>query len=98
MSSSRVTAPAASFVCSELNTRWPVSAAWTAIRAVSVSRISPTMMTSGSWRRIDRRPFAKSIPALGLSCTCMIPSMRYSTGSSTVMMWTCGWLISRSIA
>ena len=42
----------ASFVCSVENTRWPVSAAWTAFSAVSRSRISPTMMMSGSCRRI----------------------------------------------
>ena len=56
MSSRRVTAPAASLVCRVENTRWPVSAAWTAISAVSWSRISPTMMMSGSWRTIVRRP------------------------------------------
>ena len=30
--------------------RWPVSAAWSAISAVALSRISPMAMTSGSWR------------------------------------------------
>ena len=39
---------AASFVCSVLNTRWPVSDAWIAFSAVSISRISPTSTTSGS--------------------------------------------------
>ena len=58
MSNSRVTALAASLVCSVLNTRCPVSDAWMAISAVSRSRISPTMMTSGSWRRMERRPLA----------------------------------------
>src|SRR5207342_1851889 len=52
-------APAASFVCSVENTKWPVSAACTAISAVSASRISPTMITSGSWRTIERSPLAK---------------------------------------
>ena len=48
ISTRRVTAPAASLVWTVLNTRWPVSDAWIAISAVSLSRISPTMMTSGS--------------------------------------------------
>ena len=33
-----------------------------AISAVSKSRISPTMMTFGSWRKIWRRPIAKVRP------------------------------------
>ena len=37
------------------------------ISAVSLSRISPSMMMSGSWRRIVRRPLANVIPALRLS-------------------------------
>ncbi len=48
MSTSRVMAPGASLVWIVESTRWPVSAAWMAISAVSRSRISPTMMTSGS--------------------------------------------------
>ena len=51
-------AVAASLVCSVLSTRCPVSEAWMAISAVSRSRISPTRMTSGSWRRYARRPDA----------------------------------------
>ena len=51
MLSRRVTVAGASLVCSVESTRWPVSAALTAISAVSKSRISPTMMMSGSWRR-----------------------------------------------
>ena len=54
----RAIAPGASFVCSVERTRWPVSAASTAICAVSLSRISPTMMMSGSARIIERRPLA----------------------------------------
>src|SRR5258706_332688 len=42
-----------------VKTRCPVSAELMAICAVSVSRISPTMILSGSWRKIDRRPRAK---------------------------------------
>ena len=55
----RVTALGASLVCSVESTRWPVSAASMAICAVSRSRISPTMMMSGSARIIERRPLAK---------------------------------------
>jgi hypothetical protein len=40
----------ASLVCRVDSTRWPVRAACTAISAVWRSRISPTMMMSGSWR------------------------------------------------
>jgi hypothetical protein len=61
----RQRARAASLVCSVLNTRCPVSEAWTAVSAVSLSRISPTMTTSGSWRRIDRSP-PRSQPDLGV--------------------------------
>ena len=68
MSTSRVTAPNESLVCSVENTRWPVSAAWIAISAVSLSRISPTMMTSGSWRRIERKPLAKVSSIFGFTC------------------------------
>ena len=52
-------APAASLVWTVENTRWPVSDAWIAMSAVSPSRISPTMMTSGSWRRKLRSTDAK---------------------------------------
>jgi hypothetical protein len=41
-------APAASLVWMVDSTRWPVSDAWMAISAVGKSRISPTMITSGS--------------------------------------------------
>ena len=60
----RVIAEGASFVCSVDSTRWPVSADSTAILAVSASRISPTMITSGSARSIARSPVAKVSPAL----------------------------------
>ena len=48
MSMRRVTAETESLVCSVANTRWPVSDACTAIWAVSTSRISPIITTSGS--------------------------------------------------
>src|ERR1044071_728726 len=61
---SRVTALAASFVCTVLSTRWPVTEARNAIWAVSRSRISPIMITSGSWRRIARSAFERLLGLL----------------------------------
>ena len=49
-------------VCNVLKTRWPVNAARIAISAVSRSRISPTMMTLGSWRKMWRKPMGKVRP------------------------------------
>src|SRR6059058_1877933 len=69
-SSSRVTALAASFVCIVLNTRCPVSDDWIAIVAVSRSRISPTMITSGSWQhaaQAAREGHALLLAHLGLA-------------------------------
>ena len=48
MSSRRTMEESASFVCSVEKTMWPVMAARTEMDAVSASRVSPTMMTSGS--------------------------------------------------
>ncbi len=62
----RVIAEGASLVCSVERTRWPVSADSTAIRAVSASRISPTMITSGSARSIERRPVGEGEAGLGV--------------------------------
>src|SRR5437773_2403868 len=62
MSTMRVRVCGASFVCRVDSTRWPVCAALMAISAVSRSRISPTMMTSGSWRRKERMAEAKVNP------------------------------------
>ena len=50
----RVRVDGASLVCSVDSTMWPVCAALIAMSAVSRSRISPTMMMSGSWRRNAR--------------------------------------------
>ena len=86
MSIRRPSALGASLVCSVESTRWPVSAASTAMCAVSRSRISPTMITSGSARSIERRPASKVTPAFGAICICLMPAMRCSTGSSIVMM------------
>ena len=87
ISISREIAPGASLVCSVESTRWPVSAASMAICAVSRSRISPTMMMSGSARIIERRPEENVRPARGLVWTWVMPSSWYSTGSSIVMMF-----------
>ena len=85
---SRVIAPGASLVCSVLSTRWPVSAACVASRAVSASRISPTMMTSGSCRSSDRSALANVKPAFSFTWNWLTPASSYSTGSSTVQMFT----------
>ena len=75
--------------CTVVNTRWPVSADCTAIWAVSGSRISPTMILSGSWRRIERRPLAKVRPFFSFTGICSTPGSWYSTGSSmvTILSW-----------
>ena len=89
-STSRVTAPAALRVCTVEKTRCPVSAACTAIWAVSASRISPTMMMSGSWRRIVRSAVAKVTSICGFTCTWQKRGSTISIGSSTVVMLTSG--------
>ncbi len=80
--------PAALLVCRVDSTRWPVNADWIAMRAVSRSRISPIMMMSGSWRTMLRSALAKSSPICGLAWIWLMPSIWYSTGSSTVMIFT----------
>ncbi len=60
-----------SWVCSVAKTRWPVSAAVSAVCIVSRSRISPTRMTSGSWRSAALR----ALPKLCAS----VPSSRWLT-------------------
>ena len=98
MSRKRCSAAIASVACSDESTRWPVSADCTAMRAVSTSRISPTRMTSGSWRRIDLSPPAKVMPACSLIWIWLIDGKTYSTGSSIVMMLRSELLISPSDA
>src|SRR5438445_386793 len=94
MISSRLVIPSAAFCkaswCSVLNTWWPVSAARIAISAVSESRISPTITTSGSCRSIERRPFAKVKFRLGRTGICATPGSSYSTGSSMVRIFSSG--------
>src|SRR5665647_2996531 len=94
----RVIALGASLVCRVESTRWPVRAASMAICAVSWSRISPISTTSGSDRRIERSALAKVRPALGLTCTWLIPGMRYSPGASTVMTLLSGRATACSVA
>ncbi len=86
-STRRETVAAESFVCSVDSTRWPVCAAWNATFAVSLSRISPTRMTSGSWRRTERSTLAKLRPCFSLISTWLMPFSWYSTGFSIVMMF-----------
>ncbi len=86
MSTRRVSVCGASLVCSVDSTKWPVCAALMAISAVSRSRISPTMMTSGSWRRKARSAEAKVSPTLLLTLTWLMPGRLISAGSSAVEM------------
>ena len=57
-----------------------------AMRAVSASRTSPTRMTSGSARSVERNALGNVMPARVLIWICFTPSRRYSTGSSTDTM------------
>ena len=80
----------ASFVWSVASTHWPVSAAVRAAAIVSRSRISPSMITSGSWRSTCFRASAKewvSSPISRCSTMLFLFSWRYSIGSSMVMTW-----------
>ena len=85
----RSTVCAVDWVCRVAKTRWPVSAAVSAVDIVSRSRISPTRMTSGSWRRAAFRAIEKSGASepisrwltMHLRCGCM-----NSIGSSIVRM------------
>ncbi len=86
----RLIVEGASLVCSVERTRWPVSAALTAISAVSKSRISPTRMMSGSWRRKERSAEANVRPICSFIWTWLIPARLNSIGSSAVMMLTVG--------
>jgi hypothetical protein len=86
----RVTEVEASFVWSVEKTRWPVSAACTAFCAVSSSRISPTMMMSGSWRRIVRSAEANVIPIFVCTAVWLKSSCTISIGSSIVVMLISG--------
>ena len=90
MSRSRGSAPAAELVCKVESTRCPVKAAFIAKEAVSLSRISPTMMMSGSCRTSERSPLAKVKLMSGLTCVWLTRGIRYSIGSSIVEIFTSG--------
>ena len=73
------------------STRWPVSEAVMASEMVSRSRISPTMMTSGSSRSAPRRAAPKDLVCVWTSRWVTwqpLDVMTYSIGSSSVMMWS----------
>ncbi len=81
-------------------TRWPVSAADSAVRTVSSSRISPTRITSGSWRSTRRRARLKELVSSPTSRWLMIDILslcRNSTGSSIVTMCFAVVVLMRSI-
>ena len=73
-SNKRITVSTALFVWRVLSTKWPVSEASMAMSAVSLSRISPIMMTSGSARRNARIAVAKVRPIFGWIWTWRRPS------------------------
>src|SRR5215203_3363836 len=88
----RLTVSGASTVCSVESTRWPVSAADSAVWTVSSSRISPTRMTSGSWRstrRSARLNDAVSCPTSRWLTIELRSGCRNSIGSSIVTMCLC---------
>ena len=87
----RSTVWAVDWVCRVAKTRWPVSAAVSAVETVSMSRISPTRITSGSWRSAARRPSEKVSASLPISRWLTIERLcwcRNSIGSSIVRMWS----------
>ena len=86
----RSTVWAALLVCSVEKTRCPVSAAVIAVDMVSRSRISPTMMTSGSWRMQLRSASWKvgvSVPTSRCEMVALSSWNRNSIGSSIVTTW-----------
>src|SRR5258708_1790968 len=79
----------ASSVCNVENTRCPVSAACSAVEIVSRSRMSPTRITSGSWRKLARSADANAGVSTSTSRWLTKPFLsrcRNSIGSSIVMM------------
>ena len=80
---------AALFVCRVERTRWPVSAAVSTVCIVSTSRISPTMITSGSWRNeffSASRKLGVSVPTSRCEMAAVLSWKRNSIGSSMVTM------------
>ena len=90
-----------SLVWIDENTAWPVSAALSAVSTVSASRISPTMITSGSWRSAARSAAGKLGVSVEISRCVMIERSwvkMNSTGSSIVtILHLCARLISWSM-
>src|SRR6266566_4465280 len=81
----------ASVVCNVENTRCPVSAAFSAVSSVSISRISPIRMTSGAWRNTCRSAALNdsvSFPTSRCEIFARLSRCRNSIGSSMVMMLT----------
>ena len=79
----------ASTVWTVESTRWPVSAAESAVCTVSSSRISPIRMMSGSWRSTRRSARPNEAVSRPTSRWLMIEFLsrcRYSIGSSIVTM------------
>lgn len=71
-----------------------------AVRMVSASRISPSRITSGAWRRQARRAERWSAVSVAISRWLMMhcwSRCRYSMGSSRVMIWAWRVRLIRSI-
>ena len=86
----RLTVSAASTLWTVDSTRWPVSAALSAVCTVSSSRISPMRITSGSWRSTRRSARPKDLVSWPTSRWLMLERLsrcRNSIGSSIVTMW-----------
>src|SRR5262249_55921171 len=64
---------------------WGVGGVWQGMCGVWGSRISPIMMTSGSWRNMLRSSEAKVLPALRLTSICVTLWTWHSTGFSIVI-------------
>ena len=78
-------------VCNVPSTKCPVSDALIANEIVSKSRISPTMITSGSSRNAARKALEKLAEFAPISRweTWQPAGLKtYSIGSSSVMMWS----------
>ena len=95
MSASRVRALAAELVCRVLKTRCPVKLDLMATSAVSPSRISPIITTSGSCRSTLRRALWKLTLSAESTSTWATPEISYSIGSSMVMMFCGSWAMIR---
>src|SRR6058998_1457368 len=81
----------ASVVCSVENTRCPVSAAFSTVSSVSMSRISPIRITSGACRSTWRKAALNdsvSFPTSRCEMLARLSRCRNSIGSSIVMMLT----------